>query len=102
MARRFLIRLRFVPVIGRMFDYLPAAVQGVWFLDTFTALPAPVAVPSRSPLGQTWRRNLLEDLGILCLVGAFGFLLGGAGPAIFLAGLFLIVAAVARPRSPRR
>lgn len=47
MLRRFLIRLRFMPVIGRLFDLLPAAVQLAWFGETMTAAPAPVHVPPR-------------------------------------------------------
>lgn len=47
MLRRFLIRLRFMPVIGRAFDFLPAAVQLTWFGETNTAAPGPVYVPPR-------------------------------------------------------
>jgi hypothetical protein len=101
MARRFLIRLRFAPVIGRMFDYLPAAAQGVWILNTATALPVPVAVP-RGPLVRTRRRSLLEDLGILCLVGALGYLVGGVAFAVLLAVLFVVMAAIVRLRPPPR
>ncbi len=47
MLRRFLIRLRFMPVIGRLFDLLPVAVQLVWLGETATAVPNPVYVPPR-------------------------------------------------------
>lgn len=36
-----------MPVIGRLFDLLPAAVQLAWFGETMTAAPAPVHVPPR-------------------------------------------------------
>jgi hypothetical protein len=47
MVRRFLIRLRFRPVIGRAFDLLPAAIQLAWFGETNTAAPGAVYVPPR-------------------------------------------------------
>jgi hypothetical protein len=47
MLRRFLIRLRFMPVIGRLFDHLPSAVLLSWGLETGTSAPTPVYVPPR-------------------------------------------------------
>ena len=56
MLRRMLIRLRFMPVIGRLFDHLPAAVQLAWFGETMTALPGQVYVPPRDD-GSDDRRS---------------------------------------------
>jgi hypothetical protein len=47
MFRRFLIRLRFMPVIGRLFDHLPAALRIAWSGETATTAPEPVWVPPR-------------------------------------------------------
>jgi hypothetical protein len=47
MLRRFLIRLRFMPVIGRLFDLMPAAVRLAWLGETATTVPNPVYVPPR-------------------------------------------------------
>jgi hypothetical protein len=47
MFRRILIRLRFMPVIGRLFDYMPSALRIAWFGETSTSAPVPVWVPPR-------------------------------------------------------
>ena len=44
---RLLIRLRFMPATGRMFNLLPAAVRVAWFGETNTTVPTPVYVPPR-------------------------------------------------------
>jgi hypothetical protein len=92
MLRRWLIRLRFMPVMGRLFDYLPAGVQLVWFGETGTAPPGPVAVPPRGSFRRQRRGNALEDLAIVCLAPLAGFLIGGATTAIVFVVVGLAVA----------
>ena len=47
MLRRFLIRLRFRPVIGRLFDHLLLAMRLGWLAETATLPPEPIYVPPR-------------------------------------------------------
>ena len=41
-----------MPVIGRAFDFLPAAVRVAWLGETGTAVPTPVYVPPRKVEGD--------------------------------------------------
>jgi hypothetical protein len=47
MVRRFLIRLRFMPVMGTLFDHLPTIFRWGWLYDTNTSPPGEVYVPPR-------------------------------------------------------
>jgi hypothetical protein len=88
MLRRILIRLRFMPVIGWLFDRMPAALNWGWMSQSGTFPPAPTYVPPRDVSEDSARVRFGRAIAGVLILGLIGLLIGGTHTGI----IFLIVA----------